>query len=610
MARVQVLPPDEARKIAAGEVIDRPAALVRELIDNAIDAGGTRIELSIDGGGIRRIEVIDDGAGMEKEDLELCWQTHATSKIRSMDDLKSAETLGFRGEALAAAATVSHLEILSSADSREAWRLEVGPGEALSARIERGRRKRGTSVRTTGLFDTIPVRKRFLKRDWSEANLCRLTFFDKALAFPAISFRLTFDGKLKTALPAASSLKERFASLLLDPSQAAYLHEIHSAMTRFSVSIVVGGPELARPDRRQQYVFANGRRIQDFSLMQALEYGTQGWFPNGYHPVGAIFVDIDPAMADFNIHPAKREVRFADASAIHHAITSSLRDFVHHRNQQYAEQIYTVPEAEFLFPTEPYKSNQECEYTVARALALDALQESPPEYAPQALFAQPVTPEYAPSLVPQTVHTDLTAYAELAAHTELATHTPSPVFHAGHKLRYVGKAFDIFIIIEKDNRLFFIDQHAAHERILYEQFLVRPVPIQELLVAIPFRTESEEDDQFLNTRRDALERLGVVIKMDRGSWRIEALPAHWNLSDSETIQAILDLKRAGADLVEHWLATLACHRAVKEGDNLDECVALSLAEATLALPVLRCPHGRPILFELSREILLRAVKRV
>ncbi|MDR2417971.1 MAG: DNA mismatch repair endonuclease MutL [Treponema sp.] len=606
MAHIQVLPPDEARKIAAGEVIDRPAALVRELIDNAIDAGGSRIELSIDGGGSRRIEVIDDGAGMEKEDLELCWRTHATSKIRSMDDLKSAETLGFRGEALAAAAAVSHLEILSSLDSREAWRLEVGPGEALGARIERCQRKQGTSVRATGLFDTIPARKRFLKREWSEANLCRLTFIDKALAFPAISFRLTLDGKLKSALPVASSLKERFASLLLDSQQAAYLHEIHNAMTHFSVSIVVGGPELARPNRCQQYVFANGRRIQDFSLMQALEYGTQGWFPNGYHPVGAIFVDIDPAMADFNIHPAKREVRFADASTIHHAVTSCLRDFIRHRNQQYAGQIYTVPELEHLFAAESVpqfqnKPNQENQYTVVQTLAQDALHDPPPEYAPQALLARPLTPEFTSSFVPQTVQ---------AAQTEFTVQTSSPAFHSGHGLRYVGKAFNIFLIIEKDNRLFFIDQHAAHERILYEQFLARPVPIQELLVAIPFQTESEEDDLFLTTRRDALERLGVVIKMDCGSWRIEALPAHWNLSDSETVRTILDLKRAGADLAEHWLATLACHRAVKEGDDLDERVALALAEAALALPVLRCPHGRPILFEMNRDLLLRAVKRV
>jgi DNA mismatch repair protein MutL len=194
--------------------------------------------------------------------------------------------------------------------------------------------------------------------------------------------------------------------------------------------------------------------------------------------------------------------------------------------------------------------------------------------------------------------------AAQAAQAKLAT------FHQEQGLHYVGKAFNIFIIVEKDNRLLFIDQHAAHERILYEQFLARPVPIQELLVAIPFQTESEEDDQFLSTRRDALEQLGVVIKMDCGSWRIEALPAHWKLSDSETLRAILDLKRAGANFAEHWLATLSCHRAVKEGDNLDERMALALAEAALALPVPLCPHGRPILFELSREMLFRAVKRV
>jgi DNA mismatch repair protein MutL len=209
--RIHVLPPEEARKIAAGEVVDRPAALVREFLDNAIDAGGSSIELRIEGGGIRRIEVLDDGAGMGREDLEICWQAHATSKFRSIEDLSAATTLGFRGEALAAAAAVSRLEILTSADGREAWRLTVGPGaggaKAGECWIEPLRRTRGTTVRALGLFDTIPARKRFLKREGSEAALCRQIFVEKALAFYALNFRFAQDGNLKLIFPAVSSRK-------------------------------------------------------------------------------------------------------------------------------------------------------------------------------------------------------------------------------------------------------------------------------------------------------------------------------------------------------------------------------------------------------------------
>jgi DNA mismatch repair protein MutL len=306
--------------------VDRPAALVREFLDNALDAGAGRIELVIEEGGSRRVEVIDDGSGMDREDLELCWKTHATSKIRSMDDLSTAETLGFRGEALAAAAAVSRLEILTSADGREAWLLEAGPGGA-EHRLTQSRRTRGTSVRALGLFDTIPARKRFLKREGSEAALCRQIFTDKALAFPGVLFRFVQDGKLKTQVPLQSGKKERCGDLLLGTNERPFLHEIGASGPGFRVTIVFGGPELYRGDRRQQYIFANRRRIQDFALSQALEYGLQGWFPNGTHPLGAVYVDIDPALADFNIHPAKKEVRFADPGAIHHAVTQALRDF-------------------------------------------------------------------------------------------------------------------------------------------------------------------------------------------------------------------------------------------------------------------------------------------
>jgi DNA mismatch repair protein MutL len=585
-SRIRVLPPEEARLIAAGEVVDRPAALVREFLDNAIDAGATAIEVAVDGGGGKKVEVVDDGEGMGREDLALCWLTHATSKIRSLEDLNTAETLGFRGEALAAAASVARLEITSSVDGREAWRLEVGPGENYPPRLERARRTRGSTVRALNLYDTVPARKRFLKREGSEAALCRQAFIDKALAFPEITFRFTHDGRPRDFLPAAASKKERFASALLDPREGAFLHEIHAAGEGFSADLVIGGPELCRNDKRMLFVFANGRRITDYGLVQAVEYGSSGWFPNGTHPVGAVYVDIDPALADFNIHPAKREVRFRDGGAIHHAISAGLRDFCRRHSLKTGQATADAAEEHALFGGGPAADTALSMperggprhfggYTPAGAadsLAMRALLEKPFHFTP----------------LPGAVAEEAPPYGEP---------------------RYTGIVFGLFILVEWGEKLFIIDQHAAHERILYNRFLSGPIPRQELLVPIPFSTESEEEDRFLEAEREALARLGVEIERDGNGWRIAALPAGWRLGDAETVGEILELRKAGENMAERWAATLCCHQAVRDGDRLGDDAAFALAREALALSDPRCPHGRPVWTEISREALYRAVKR-
>ena len=577
--KIQVLPPEEARKIAAGEVIDRPSALVREFLDNAIDSGGSLIEVIIGEGGIRLTEVVDDGSGMGKEDLELCWLTHATSKIRSLDDLRASKTLGFRGEALSAAAAVSCLEIVTSRDGREAWKLSVGPGEGKPSVLEQTRRVKGTSVRASGLYDTIPARKRFLKRAGSEAAACRQIFNEKALAFPGIAFRFTQDGVLKTFLPAVSSLHERFSQIFLDEREVAFLHEIAANGSGFSISIIAGGPELSRNDRRLQFVFANSRRIQDFSLLQALEYGLQGWFPNGTHPLGAIFINIDPVLADFNIHPAKREARFTDPGAIHHAVSTMLRDFCRTALLQKTSHGGTETQS-----TEKQIINNKelVTDTFSGRIAMEALLSNPPSFAP------------------------LPGRSADFAAEESAAYSPST---ESNGIRCLGRLFDLFILAEKEDRLFIIDQHAAHERILYDRFLKNPVPKQELLVVIPFNTESAEDDSFLEEKKEELAKLGVVISKAENEWLILALPSAWKLSDRETVKEILGLKSARENMTERWAATLSCHAAIKDHDFLDEKTAQALAEEALNLPVPRCPHGRPIWTEISKEELLKAVKR-
>ena len=568
--QISILPPEEAKKIAAGEVIDRPSALAREFLDNAIDAGGKNIEVLIEEGGIKKTEVVDDGGGMGKEDLELCWLTHATSKIRSLEDLGSFATLGFRGEALSAAAAVSRLEILSSTDGREAWKLSIGPEDKNAALLEESRRTRGSSVRSFGLYDTIPARKRFLKRPGSEALACKNIFNEKALPFPGIAFKFFQDADLKIFLPPARSLCERFGQIFLEENEAAFLHEISASGSGFSITAVIGGPELFRRDRRLQFIFANSRRIQDFSLLQALEYGLEGWFPNGTHPLGAVFINIDPGLADFNIHPAKREARFTDPGAIHHALSSSLRNF---------------SRKSAFFPRRDGNETQKGAETLNEKIQTAGLWENALQ---ESLQKRVVFPDFMPGA--------------------MAAEEAAP-YQKNGRARYLGRLFGLFILVEKGEELFIIDQHAAHERVLYENFIRGPIQKQELLVPIPFSTESPDDDKFLEQKLGELDKLGIIIKKADNEWQIDALPAGWNLSDRETVEEILNLKTAGENMAGRWAAGLSCRKAVKDGDYLDEKTAMALAEEAFALPVSLCPHGRPIWQKISREELFKAVKR-
>lgn len=583
MGVIQFLPPEEARKIAAGEVIDRPAALVREFIDNAVDSGGTVIETSIEGGGIKRVEVSDDGCGIARDDLEIAWKTHATSKIYALDDLNTVKTLGFRGEALAAASAVARLEILTSTGSTEGWRLLVVP-EGKDAVIEAARRIRGTSVRAMGLFDMMPARKRFLKREGSEAMLCRQIFIEKALAFYERSFRFVQDHKIKLFFPVANNFKERFAQAIIQNETVfPFLHEIHVSGEGFSVAIVIGGPEIYRENRRSQFIFANGRRIADYSLQQAMEYGSQGVFPNGTHPVGAVFLDIDPHLADFNVHPAKLEAKFIPHNAIHHTISTTLRVFFHN---------LLVSKA---MGRDAVKSKSE-----DAVLEIDGLTMDEPPSAGASVFCDASQLRRYDYLERQSVSDEIHTAQEAR---RAAADLPDAV-------RYLGTVFSLFLLVEKDGRLYAIDQHAAHERVLYNKFVSKPILKQELLVPIPFTTDNSGDDEFLSGRRVQLEKLGIVITGGNGSWRIEALPALWRLGDIETVKAILGLKDAGEDIAERWAATIACHGAIRDGERLDDESAARLAAETFELQRQRCPHGRPVITEIKKEDLLKAVRRL
>ncbi len=623
---VHLLSADVARKIAAGEVVDRPAALVRELLDNALDAEARTIEVQIEGGGARRTEVIDDGIGMTREDLALCWLPHATSKVASLEDLLAAETLGFRGEALAAITAVAHVEILTSTDGREAWQLSVGPGgfdraaEALEQLIKQTRRIRGTTVRVLGLFDSVPARKKFLKRDGSEALLCKQIFIDKAMAFPDRTFRFLQDGALKLFFPPVSSYRERFIQAQCEGTEQQFIHELYAQGEGFRITMVVGGPELYRADRRQQFVFANGRRIQDFALIQALEYGLEGAYPNGSHPVGALFINIDPALADFNIHPAKREVRFKDPGALHHVITASLKQFMHNllirdkRGQTLRAPDTILQENKgFDKATDLWREYNDLPQRRVDASIHDRIIISKPEgwdvhqqrhrnQNAGTFDARIANPD--PRPLPR--ETGRLAMEALLEHPPQYQKLPQ----ANQSATYIGQLFGLFLLAEADTTLYIIDQHAAHERILYDTLSSQPIQKQDLLIPLAFETESEEQDRFITMHQERLAELGIVLDgQGQGHWAITALPANWKKSDSETVQDILKLSEAGEGFAERWLATMACHMAIKDGDYIDRVTAQSLVEAALALPIPRCPHGRPVWTTISRAELFQTVRR-
>ncbi len=575
---VRELPAEVARKIAAGEVIDRPAAVVRELVDNSIDSGASKITVEIAEGGTASIRVSDDGYGMTKDDLAICAKAHTTSKISTEDDLLSLSTLGFRGEALSSIAAVSRLRIVSTRDGREAWELS-------DAGLSRARLSAGTSVDVSDLFGNFPARRQFLKRQSAETSQCRQVFTEKALAWPGIEFRLVTDGASRMVLPAVDSHLSRAISALSPKESDSFFHEISNSAEGFSFSVVIGGPEVARADRRDLMVFVNGRRITEYSLVQAVEYGCEGHFPNGGHPFALLFVTMDPSLVDFNIHPAKREARFRDSGSVHHAVSSTVRDFFRR---------YTI--AGMAREAGSGTRQEEFSYTLPEIREREfrsAADFSPPASAASAFSAGSPEAAYGPE-----------------------GFKPAPVNGArgiavvDADFRVLGQVLGTFIAAERGDALYLVDQHAAHERILFDELMASAGGSQELLVPYRIETASRGEDDAVERVRGELATAGFAIEPGGdGVWLVTSVPARWKGSEADLRKDILSA-RSGADaLVSRLYASAACRAACKDGDVLDGETARTLVARAFALPEPVCPHGRPVWIRIDRDELYRRIRR-
>ena len=642
---VRTLPPEVARKIAAGEVIDRPASIIRELLDNAVDSGADMITAEISGGGIERITVTDNGCGMSKEDLEACARPHTTSKITAESDLLKLTTLGFRGEALASIAAVSRLEITSRRETEEnAWKAVVPPAGVSANKITPASRAKGTTVQSEALFENIPARRLFLKRPASETNLCRQIFIEKALPHTDISFRFISDGKMKHELPAGQSFAERFVEAFDITEPPSFFSEISgkSAHTGsdghpdWTYRLILGCPSVYRNDKRLLLIYVNGRRVQEFSLVQAIEYGATGYFPNGTHPAAVLFLDMKPSLVDFNIHPAKKEVRFKDISEAHHAISTAVRNFYRSTSEIPESTLETDIDdnAPDLYSYESRLGSANFGVTAA---------EDEPDYAPHSAhsgysaygahnsgfamgdsygsrqntprqypdkFSFPHTAFQSPIVTIPKAETDGGTNANFAENRldsgesqSFAENRPARGF------RYLGQVFSVFLIVEKDGELYLIDQHAAHERYLFDKFMKNAGLKQPLLIPYRIATESEDDDKYIESIAEELDKAGFSIKKAVNGWEVSTVPQKWQGTEDYIKRALLEERKSPSEIIRTIAAYSSCRAAVMEGDYLDRETAESIIEKAFELPDPHCPHGRPVWIRMTKESLYALVKR-
>ena len=609
---VKTLNPEVARKIAAGEVIDRPNAIIRELMDNAIDSGAKSIIVEIAGGGIDKIRIIDDGCGMTKDDLQNCARPHATSKISSEVDLMNLSTLGFRGEALASIAAVARLSITSGG-----WKMRASITE--DHIIEQVAERKGTIVQSEGLFENFPARRQFLKRPATEALMCKNTFIEKAMARPDIAFRFIQDGETRLDLPAGQSLKDRFLSANSYHEDPVLFYELNASSggkeNDWSFSLVVGEPAVSRTNKKEIFIYTNGRRIQEYSLVQAVEYGGQGYFPNGTYPVAAVFIQIKPDLVDFNIHPAKKEARFFDISSLHHGLSSTLKNFF----LSYTRQNFLEDK-----PADAARTDSDYQRHINfKGSAFPASYPTSSSHSESERSFSDIRSLYMPSSTGKNSNSSLSSsninsnsfnssrfntssLAEAALQTQSLQTAPSS------KVRYIGCCLGTFILAEKNNCLYIIDQHAVHERILFDKLMSsqNKGKSQALLIPYKINTESKSQDKLLEKLKPSLDSIGFeTVFRKNGLWEVISIPERWTGSEYDLKNLLFVKHVEPEEIIRSIAAMTACKAAVKDGYVLDDDTAAGLAEKAFTLEDPHCPHGRPIYTVISREKLFELVKR-
>lgn len=598
VSRIHILPPEVANVIAAGEVIERPASVVRELVDNALDAGASHIIVRLEDAGKRLIEVQDDGEGMTEAEALLCLQRHATSKIRHIDDLQALQTLGFRGEALPSIAAAARLVITTCP------RDEAGGGVRLLSEargtqisVQRIACPPGTSIRVESLFAELPARQKFLKGERTELSHIQDFLRRIALAYPQCRFELQHQGRTLLACHTTQGLEQRITELFGAECRDQLIPLTSTGA--IDISGYLGAPALARSGAAQLYTFINGRAIRDRVLMHAIQEGYRTYIPSGETPFVILLLRMSAEEVDVNVHPAKAEVRFRAPGAVHNLVYHAIRKTLSTRatgigQSPAAPRSHTIPALTTATSTPGPEIGGRAAGSAARSPAW-TLRETPvPNYA---------SPTERPPAVQYT-------FAPVVATSAEGT------------LRPLGQLNQTYLLFEgPDGSLIVIDQHAAHERIGYEHFkrewAAGGIESQALLTPELITLDPAAIEAVLE-HETVWQRLGLLLEpFGDGSIAIKAVPAL--LKDAALtplIQALahdcLDTHGAASleSRIDYILMTMACHRMVRAGAILGASEASALVETMGAGENTdRCPHGRPTWVRIPKSDIERWFRR-
>jgi DNA mismatch repair protein MutL len=604
--RIQQLSQSLVNRIAAGEVIERPAAVVKELVENAIDAGAQEITVEVEDGGRELIRVIDSGFGIAPDELPLAFASHATSKLADDDDLFRISTMGFRGEALASIGSVSHSRILSRVPGSDAAGEIFNRGGVITE-VQAAAGNVGTTVEVRNLFYNTPARRKFIKGASTEFGHISDMVMRLALPHPLISFKLQHNGRASLVLPATTE-QERLLAAWPDEFHEQRL-PVNARDAELSLRGIIGLPELARPTARYQYLYLNGRMIRDRFIQHALREAYRGLTEPGRHPAAILLLQIPSADVDVNVHPTKSEVRFRDGGRIHGLVLSGVREVLLGND--------LAPNAV------PMRADNEPPRLDMREKLADFFRQVPSAMnAPGGwggALAAPITPLAASQ------HSDFEGSAlspgpsDVSNSDDLTANVASSASAA--KPQAAIQLHNSYLVAQSDDGMIIIDQHALHERIMYEELLARlqrgPLESQRMLIPHPVPV-SIAQAALLDQIQPLLKRLGIdVTPFGPGSVAVHSFPSFLEKLDPGAFvrellergeQELLDLHEEEA--LHEVLDMMACKAAVKAGDPLTppEIEAL-LARRELIDRSSNCPHGRPTTLRLSLRDLEKQFKR-
>ena len=621
MPEIKVLPKEISELIAAGEVVERPASVIKELVENSIDAGADNITVEIQHGGITYMRITDNGCGIEKNDVPTAFLRHATSKIKNSGDLNAIGTLGFRGEALAAVSSVARVEMFTKPrDAAFGTHYEIEGG--VEKLCEEAGCPDGTTIVIRDIFFNTPARMKFLKKDVSEANAAAAVVERIALSRPEIAFKLIRDGKQALMTPGDGKINTAVYSVL-GREFAGTLMEVDGGLDGIGVKGLACKPVSCRPTRNYQFVFLNGRLVRSGTVTAAVEQAYKNSAMVGKFPGFVLYLTVPLNTVDVNVHPAKTEVRFSDERRIFDAVYSSVKNalargdtrpevklhepvfnpFERMTTAKYKQQPIMKPTvAEEIYKNKPSLHNayKPQEKTILRDANYNVSKTNNTVYIPERIINPPPMAEESPQ--PQrTVSVDIMRDVE----------------DERPPITLIGEAFLTYIIVQMGESVFMIDKHAAHERILFNRLKKeQKTETQALLTAVIVALTGDEYNAAISNT-EALEKAGFEVEdFGNSSVRVSAVPASLTREDipsviSELAGKLSKGKAPDSERLDDMYHTVACKAAIKAGSITSPLEMQKLAERVLySDDVMYCPHGRPVAFEIKRRELEKQFGRI